>query len=52
MQVTAAVVQAVEPAAIGQLALDQVAELVIVMLQRTIGTVFLHELAGSIVSKG
>ncbi|MNH04359.1 hypothetical protein D3C79_636530 [compost metagenome] len=52
VQMTAAVVQAVEPAAIGQLGLDQVAEFVVVMLQHSAGTVFLQQLAKGVVSEG
>ncbi|MNF86212.1 hypothetical protein D3C84_686420 [compost metagenome] len=40
VQVAAAVVQAVDPAAIGQLGLDQVAEFVVVVLQAAGGAVF------------
>ncbi len=51
MQVAAAVVQAVEPAPVRQLGLDQVAEFVVVMLQLAAGTLFGNQLADSVVGE-
>ena len=52
VQVAAAVVQAVEPAAVGQLRLDQVAEFIVVVVQAAGGAVFVEQLAQRVVGEG
>lgn len=51
VQMAAAVVQAVEPAAVRQLGLDQVAEFVVVVLQVATGTLFGKQLAEGVVGE-
>jgi hypothetical protein len=51
VQVAAAVVQAVEPAAFGQLGLDQVAEFVVVVVQVARRAMFGKQLAESVVGE-
>ncbi len=51
LQRPAAVVQAIDPAAVGQLGLDQVAKFVIVVLQAAGGAVFGEQLAGGVVGE-
>ncbi|CRM81490.1 hypothetical protein [Pseudomonas sp. 58 R 3] len=51
VQMAAAVVQAVEPAAVRQLGLDQVAEFVVVVLQVAVGTLFGQQLADSVIGE-
>ncbi|KWV80996.1 hypothetical protein PFLL34_02037 [Pseudomonas fluorescens] len=52
VQVAAAVVQAVEPTAVGQLRLDQVAELIVVVVQAAGGALFDKQLAARVVGEG
>ncbi|VVN45638.1 hypothetical protein PS676_05713 [Pseudomonas fluorescens] len=51
VQVAAAVIQAIDPAAVGQLGLDQVAEFVIVILQAASRALFFEQLAEGVVGE-
>jgi len=51
VQVAAAVVQAIEPATVGQLRLDQVAEFVVVVVQVARRAMFGKQLAESVVGE-
>ena len=51
VQMTAAVVEAVEPASIRQLGLYQIAEFIIAMVKTARGTVFLKQMAERVVGK-
>ena len=51
VQVAAAVVEAIEPAAVGQLGLDQVAEFVVVVVQAASRALFFEQLAEGIVGE-
>ncbi len=51
MQVAAAVVQTIDPAAVGQLGLDQVAEFVVVIVQAAGRALFFEQLAEGVVGE-